>query len=66
MTILVLSTVFLVLLIQIYTQIRLGYLENKVQELQLLTYWLKAQVKMKDTVDPEECDRVNQEILKKW
>ena len=66
MTVFILSMMLFITLIHIYTQLRVGYLEKKVQEIQLLTYWLKVHVKKKDTVDPEEADRINQEILKKW
>ena len=66
MTVFILSMMLFITLIHIYTQLRVGYLEKKVQEIQLLTYWLKVHVKKKETVDPEECDRINQEILKKW
>ena len=66
MTVFILSMLLFITLIHIYTQLRVGYLEKKVQEIQLLTYWLKVHVKKNDTVDPEESDRINQEILKKW
>ena len=65
MQIVIFSTLFLLSLILIWVQLRIGYLENKVQELNLIVYELKVRVK-KTHISADECDKVNMEILRKW